>query len=90
MKPDPKTRTRQARDVLQQIAKLCDELDQLLLAPSDDSDDDPYIGRRIRVSLGSHKGKRGVVTRLRGSLFYYITLDDGQEIYKKPTNFEVL
>jgi len=87
--------TAKAQALVQAISRLCTELDDLLLNPPDDEPPlaPPFIGRRVRITRGTHYGKCGKVTALRGSLendFYYITLDDGTETYKKTRNFILL
>ena len=92
---DQSLHTERARALVRAITRLCTELDDLLLNPPDDEPPlaQPFIGRRIRITRGTHYGKCGKVTALRGSPendFYYITLDDGTETYKKTRNFILL
>ena len=90
MKPTTRSQQKRARELLQQINLLCTELDDLLLRSVSEDSDDNLIGKRVHIIHGKHKGKNGVVTRPRGHLYYYITLDDGTEVFKMPANFHVV
>ena len=93
MKQQDSTR---ARDIIDEIRLLCQELDRIVLIPgphetaADRLSRDPYIGKYVRITHGSHRGAQGTVARPRGVEFYYIHLDSGTEIYKKPHNFRVV
>ena len=77
--------TRTARNIISEIQLLCLELDELLIVEGD-----ARIGAHVRISKGTHHGKRGVVTRRRGATFFYVLLDCGLEIYKRQDNLTVL
>ena len=90
MKEEDSTRV---RDILTEIRLLCHELDRIVLVPgppdnaADRASRDRHVGTFVRIVKGSHSGKKGTVIRPRGTEFYYILLEDGREIYKKPKNF---
>lgn len=83
-----------ANDILVAMRSLCNELETLILSKEEsppEATQPSLVGARIRITKGKHCGETGTVTRRRGSLFWYIKLDDGTaEIYKKQHNFCVL
>ena len=85
-------------EIVNQMQVLVDEFRSLLQINEDnnplDEDDnnvvEDWIGQRVRIVRGRHEGQVGVITRRRGSLFWWIRLEDGREIYKMPANFRML
>lgn len=85
------SKQQRAHELLMEINRLCHELDDLILLPDvqERSPSSP-LGCQVRICVGAHRGKCGTVVRPRGTEFFYIRLDDGQEVYKKPHNFTIL
>ena len=79
------------------IRALNNELESLLAgnlgAPTTTTEEpslEDMTGCEVIIIKGQHIGKRGILEGPRGSVFWYIRLDDGTDIYKKSGNFRML
>lgn len=96
----PNTQERRALEIANEIIRLTAELNGLLIHSNNDDTGSVEVaeeetssvrhGIRVRITNGTHKSKRGIITGRRGSQFWWIRLDNGVMVYKMAHNFTTI
>ena len=88
-----------AQEIIDQVRELWLELEGLIITPAEDGartrttspSSTTLVGQLVEIIKGKYSGRRGRVTKRRGTKFWYILLEsNGQVVYKQPHNFRVI